>query len=365
MVHVDIAALRSIEREKEISFDTIIEALETALLTAYRHTPHSMPHARVTIDRKTGEVVVLAQEFGPEGELIEEYDDTPTDFGRVAAMTARQVIVQRLRDAEHDRTYGEYSGREGDIVTGVIQADAQAAARGVVVIDIGTIEAILPQSEQVPGEDYAHGTRLKCLVIGVQRGLRGPQVTVSRTHPGLVKKLFALEVPEIADGSGKAVTGARSQCGRRSPASTPRAPASGRWANGSATSWPSCTVRRSTSSISPRIQRCTSATRSHPQRSCRPRSSTRSSVRSGLSFRISSYRWLLAGKVRTRAWRPGSPDGASTSTVTPSRWIRSACLRRGRVPRRARATRPPARSRVIVAVDQWRHVVLPKPWFLN
>jgi transcription termination/antitermination protein NusA len=215
MVHVDIAALRSIEREKEISFDTIIEALETALLTAYRHTPHSMPHARVTIDRKTGEVVVLAQEFGPEGELIEEYDDTPHDFGRVAAMTARQVIVQRLRDAEHDRTYGEYSGREGDIVTGIIQADAHAAARGVVVIDIGTIEAILPQSEQVPGEDYAHGTRLKCLVIGVQRGLRGPQVTVSRTHPGLVKKLFALEVPEIADGSVEIVGVAR-EAGHRS-----------------------------------------------------------------------------------------------------------------------------------------------------
>ncbi|HEX3336550.1 MAG TPA: NusA N-terminal domain-containing protein, partial [Jatrophihabitans sp.] len=97
MVHVDLAALRSIEREKEISFETLLGALETALLTAYKHTPHSMPHARVVIDPKTGEVIVWAQDLGPEGEIIEEYDDTPTDFGRVAAMTARQVILQRLR----------------------------------------------------------------------------------------------------------------------------------------------------------------------------------------------------------------------------------------------------------------------------
>src|SRR5690349_17856360 len=209
MVSVDLAALRSIEREKEISFETLLNALETALLTAYKHTPHSMPHARVTIDRKTGDVVVWAQEIGPDGEIEEEYDDTPTDFGRVAAMTARQVILQRLRDAEHDQTFGEYSGREGDIVTGVIQADAQAAQRGVVLVDIGKVEAILPQSEQVPGETYTHGTRLRCYVVGVARGMRGPQVTVSRTHPNLVKKLFALEVPEIADGSVEIVAVAR------------------------------------------------------------------------------------------------------------------------------------------------------------
>jgi transcription termination/antitermination protein NusA len=120
-----------------------------------------------------------------------------------------------LRDAEHDLTYGEYSGREGDIVTGVVQADAQAAQRGLVLVDIGKIEAILPPSEQVPGEEYPHGTRLKCYVVGVARGLRGPQVTVSRTHPNLVKKLFALEVPEIADGSVEIVGVAR-EAGHRS-----------------------------------------------------------------------------------------------------------------------------------------------------
>jgi transcription termination/antitermination protein NusA len=215
MVSVDLAALRSIEREKEISFETLLNALETALLTAYKHTPHSMPHARVAIDRRTGEVIVWAQEIGPDGEIEEEYDDTPTDFGRVAAMTARQVILQRLRDAEHDQTFGEYSGREGDIVTGVVQADAQAAQRGLVLVDIGKVEALLPQAEQVPGEEYLHGSRIKAYVVGVTRGIRGPQVTISRTHPNLVKKLFALEVPEIADGSVEIVAVAR-EAGHRS-----------------------------------------------------------------------------------------------------------------------------------------------------
>ena len=215
MVSVDISALRSIEREKEISFELLISALENALVTAYKHTPHSMPHARVVIERKTGEITVWAQDFGPDGELIEEYDDTPTDFGRVAAMTARQVILQRLRDAEHDQTFGEYAGREGDIVTGVIQADAQAAQRGMIIVDIGKVEAVLPAAEQVPGEQYTHGTRLKCYVVGVSRGMRGPQVTLSRTHPNLVRKLFALEVPEIADGSVEIVGVAR-ESGHRS-----------------------------------------------------------------------------------------------------------------------------------------------------
>jgi N utilization substance protein A len=209
MVTVDIAALRSIEREKEISFETVMDALETALLTAYRHTNHPMPHARVEIDRKSGSVTVWAADHGPGGELIEEFDDTPTDFGRIAAMTAKQVIMQRLRDAEHDNTYGEYSGHEGDIVTGIIQADAQAAQRGLVLVELGKVEAVLPQSEQVPGEVYDHGVRIKCFVVSVTRGMRGLQITLSRTHPSLVKKLFALEVPEIADGSVEIMAVAR------------------------------------------------------------------------------------------------------------------------------------------------------------
>jgi N utilization substance protein A len=215
MVHVDIAALRSIEREKQIQFDTVLEAIEQALLVAYKHTPHPMPNARVVVDRHTGEVTVWVRELDADGSLIEEFDDTPADFGRIAAMTAKQVIMQRLRDAEHDQTYGEYSGREGDIVTGVVQQDPHAAARGLVVVNIGTIEAVLPQSEQVPGEVYEHGTRLKCYVVGVTRGLRGVQVTISRTHPNLLRKLFALEAPEIADGSVEVVAVAR-EAGHRS-----------------------------------------------------------------------------------------------------------------------------------------------------
>lgn len=215
MVRIDIAALRSIEREKEISFDTVLDAIEQALLVAYKHTPHPMPTARVAVDRSSGEAIVFAQEFDADGTLVEEFDDTPADFGRIAAMTARQVILQRLRDAEHDQVYGEYSGTEGDIVTGVVSQDTHARARGIVIVDIGTVEAVLPASEQVPGEAYEHGTRLRCYVLSVTRGMRGLQVTLSRTHPNLVRKLFALEVPEIAEGSVEVVAVAR-EAGHRS-----------------------------------------------------------------------------------------------------------------------------------------------------
>jgi N utilization substance protein A len=116
-------------------------------------------------------------------------------------MTAKQVIMTRLRDAHHETTFTEWSGKEGDVVSGVIQAHAGVRSDGPVFVDLGGVEAVLPPAEQVPGEAYVHGERLRCLVIQVHRGLRGPQITVSRTHPNLVKKLFALEVPEIADGT--------------------------------------------------------------------------------------------------------------------------------------------------------------------
>jgi transcription termination/antitermination protein NusA len=215
-VNVDIAALRAIERDKEIPFDTVLEAIETALLTAYRHTDGHQPHARIDIDRKSGLVRVMAQELAADGEVANEWDDTPEGFGRIAATTARQVIVQRLRDAEHERTFGEFSAKEGEIVSGVIQRDARANARGVVVVALqGHIEGVLPQAEQVPGESYAHGERIRCYVVGVTRGMRGTQITLSRTHPGLVRKLFALEVPELVDGSVEIVAVAR-ESGHRS-----------------------------------------------------------------------------------------------------------------------------------------------------
>ncbi|MCX6463636.1 MAG: transcription termination factor NusA [Pseudonocardiales bacterium] len=216
-MNVDIAALRAIERDKDIPFETVIAAIETALLTAYKHTDGHEAHARIDIDRRSGLVRVMAQELGEGGVVDREWDDTPEGFGRIAATTARQVILARLRDAEHERTYGEFATKEGEIVAGVVQRDARANARGVVVVALGggQTEGVLPAAEQVPGESYQHGDRIRCYVVGVTRGMRGTQITLSRTHPNLVRKLFAFEVPELVDGSVEIVAVAR-EAGHRS-----------------------------------------------------------------------------------------------------------------------------------------------------
>ncbi len=195
---IDLSILRMLEREKEISFDVLVEAIEQALLTAYHKTPGAQENARVQLDRRSGHVTVFASELDDEGNPVGEYDDTPDGFGRIAATTAKQIMLQRLRDAEDDIRYGEFSGKEGDIVSGVIQ---QGRNPDDVMVDLGKLEALLPMGERAPGERYEHGARIKCLVISVRKGMRGPQVTLSRSHPNLVKKLFALEVPEIADGT--------------------------------------------------------------------------------------------------------------------------------------------------------------------
>jgi N utilization substance protein A len=156
-------------------------------------------------------VTVWASEVDSEGKK-EEFDDTPDDFGRIAATTAKQVILQRLRDAEDEATFGEYVGHEGDIVAGVVQQGRDARN---IQVDLGKIEAVLPPQEQVPGEKYTHGMRIRTYVVQVRRGPKGPQITLSRTHPNLVRKLFALEVPEIADGSVEIVAIAR-EAGHRS-----------------------------------------------------------------------------------------------------------------------------------------------------
>jgi N utilization substance protein A len=195
---IDLSILRMLEREKEISFDVLVEAIEQGLLTAYHKTPGAQERARVELDRKSGHVRVLAAELDAEGNQIGEYDDTPDGFGRIAATTAKQIVLQRLRDAEDDVKFGEFSGKEGDIISGVIQ---QGRNPEDVMVDLGKLEALLPVSERVPGERYEHGTRIKCLVMSVRKGMRGPQITLSRSHPNLVKKLFAFEVPEIADGT--------------------------------------------------------------------------------------------------------------------------------------------------------------------
>ena len=195
---IDLSILRMLEREKEISFDVLVEAIEQALLTAYHKTPGAVENARVQLDRKSGHVTVFATEVNDEGEKVGEYDDTPDGFGRIAATTAKQIMLQRLRDAEDDIRFGEFSGKEGDIVSGIIQ---QGRNPDDVMVDLGKLEALLPMGERAPGERYEHGARIKCLVVSVRKGMRGPQITLSRSHPNLVKKLFALEVPEIADGT--------------------------------------------------------------------------------------------------------------------------------------------------------------------
>ena len=195
---IDVNALKALVREKDLSLDLVVETIEAALLVAYHRTEGSHERARVQLDRRSGHVTVWAAEVGEDGEVGEEFDDTPDGFGRIAATTARQVLLSRLREAEGDATMNEFSGKEGDLVSGVIQ---QSNNPRMVRVDLGKVEANLPPEEQVPGEAYPHGERIKCLVTNVRRGFKGPVVTVSRTHPGLVKALFALEVPEIADGT--------------------------------------------------------------------------------------------------------------------------------------------------------------------
>ncbi|MER6939769.1 transcription termination factor NusA [Nocardioides sp. NPDC127514] len=195
---IDMSILRMLEREREISLDVLVEAIEQGLLTAYHKTTGAQTKARVDLDRKTGHVRVLAAEVDDEGNVVGEYDDTPEGFGRIAATTAKQIVLQRLRDAEDDVKFGEFSGKEGDILSGVIQ---QGRNPDDVLVDLGRLEGVIPLSERVPGEDYSHGTRIKALVVSVRKGMRGPQITLSRSHPNLVKKLFSFEVPEIADGT--------------------------------------------------------------------------------------------------------------------------------------------------------------------
>ncbi|MFB2598007.1 transcription termination factor NusA [Herbiconiux sp. P17] len=210
---IDLSVLRLLEREREIPFEELVGIIEQAILTAFlKHTDRpattedGTPAARVHLDRKTGHIGIFVPEYDEDGVLIGEAEENPSDFGRIAAFAAKQVINQRLRDIADDHVLGEFKGREGDIIAGVIQ---QGPNPRMVHVDLGTIEAILPPEEQVPGENYAHGSRIRVYVTSVAKGPKGPSITVSRTHPSLVRKLFALEVPEIASGVVEIVSLAR------------------------------------------------------------------------------------------------------------------------------------------------------------
>jgi len=196
-VKIDLDALRQIEREKSIDFVTVVEAFEQAMASAYKRSPDATgDEARVTVDRVTGEVTLYAQELDDDGNIVSEWVEEPRDFGRIVAQTAKQVLLQRLREAEREATYGEYVGREGDIVTGVVSQQGN-----VTLLELGRTEALMPYSEQVPNERLEHGQHTRALVVEVRRQQRGSQIVCSRTHPGLVVGLFALEVPEIEDGT--------------------------------------------------------------------------------------------------------------------------------------------------------------------
>ncbi|WP_084104366.1 transcription termination factor NusA [Demequina sp. NBRC 110056] len=208
---IDMYALKSLEKEREIRLDVLVDAIEQALVSAYHKTPGAFRHARAHVDRDTGKVSIFAREDPePESEValedLPEFDDTPENFGRIATATARQVIVQRMRQVGDDAVLGSYAGKEGHLVSGVIQ---QSADPRNVHVDIGETEALLPPHEQVPTEIYTHGERLRGYVLDVSRGQKGPSITLSRTHPGLVRKLFELEVPEIADGTVEIMSLAR------------------------------------------------------------------------------------------------------------------------------------------------------------
>ncbi len=210
-----IAALRELEREKGVAFETILQGLEEAMAAAYK-TAWKQEHPdadddfvgfRAEIDPESGDMRMFQQELeevdtadgeGVEMKVLSEQEVAVTeDFrGRIGAQTAKQVIFQKLRDAEREMTYEEFAGREGDVVTGIVQQ----SERRYTLLDLGKVEALLPQAEQVPSEPYRNGERLKAFITEVRRGVKGPQIVVSRTHPGLLKRLFEMEVPEIEDG---------------------------------------------------------------------------------------------------------------------------------------------------------------------
>ena len=192
-------ALRALATEKGITPETLMGALADALESAYKRLPNAYEYAWATIDPVTGDMRVTAQELDEEGEPFgPDLDVTPDKdtLGRIAAQTFKQVMMQRLRDVDREMKYEEYAGREGDIVTGIIQ---QTDAR-YTLLDLGRVEALLPQAEQVPYERPEPNSRLKAYIVEVRKTAKGPQIVVSRTHPGLIKRLFEMEVPEIADG---------------------------------------------------------------------------------------------------------------------------------------------------------------------
>ncbi len=189
-------ALEGVAREKGVPIETILDALANAFVSAYKRTPGAAEEARVTIDADTGEITVYGQELDEDGNVVREWVDTPEDFGRIAVQTAKQVITQRLRDAKREQVFDLYDGREGDLVTGIVQSSDHRYA----MLDLGNAEAIMPGSERIPYERLERGNRIKAYILEVRGEGKGPQIVVSRSHPEFIRSLFELEVPELVDG---------------------------------------------------------------------------------------------------------------------------------------------------------------------
>jgi len=204
---IDIKTLKQLVKEKELSWEKVVLAIEESLIAAYKRNPGSHENARVIMDKKTGHVEVKVQELDESGNVVKEYDDTPADFARVAAATAKQVLFLKMRDVKDDQVFKDYLKKENTIISGVVQQGKDPNLIDVKLAD--GIEGFIPAQEQVPGENYQHGTRIKCFIVSVRKGNKGPQITLSRTHPGLVKGLFELEAPEVQQGVVEIVAVAR------------------------------------------------------------------------------------------------------------------------------------------------------------
>ncbi|MFO7300645.1 MAG: transcription termination factor NusA [Actinomycetes bacterium] len=201
-------AIEGLARERGVEVETILDAFANALVAAYKRSPGAAEEARVTIDPESGEVKVYAQELDEDGNVIREWEDTPEGeaFGRIAAQSFKQVMQYKLREAKREQVYEMYEGREGDLVTGIVQ---QVDLPRSVILDLGDAEAYLPAGERIPFERLERGNRIKALILEVRNEPKGAQIIVSRSHPDLVRRLLELEVPELTDGTVEIVSIAR------------------------------------------------------------------------------------------------------------------------------------------------------------
>ena len=199
-MRMDAAVMEALEvlgAERGVSVETILDALANALVSAYKRSPGAAEEARVVIDSESGDIIVYAQELDEEGNVIDEWEDTPDDFGRIAAQTAKQVIAQRLREAKRDQVFDVYEERAGDLVTGIIQQVDHRYS----ILDLGDAEALMPGSERIPYERLERGNRVKAIILEVRNEAKGPQIVISRSHPDFVRRMLELEVPELMDGT--------------------------------------------------------------------------------------------------------------------------------------------------------------------